>query len=274
MAESLVRVQARVAAGVAQTLRGRWGLGAPVRRSFVQSPGGDGSPSPMVQVISAGARARGGPGGKVRLGLLLSALWIAGARDPYDTVRTPSMWAELLGMPEPTTAGARSIRNAHRVLADKQFFREPAGPGREARRIQLLREDGSGRDYSIPTGQKDQGDMYFRAPEALWTQGIIARLETPGLVMLLAALSISSWDAEAHAYSSVVFRPKTTRDHFGVADSTRKRGLQELSEQGLLLDLSGKNSPQRVEGLPRNESKRYRINSVLAPGTPSGTPAR
>ncbi|GAA1484043.1 hypothetical protein GCM10009625_08470 [Brachybacterium fresconis] len=263
--ESIAQAQVRVASQLASSLRGRQGAGAPVRREFVLSPDKQGAPSPLITVISAGSRGRGGPGGRVRLGLLLSSIWVAGSRSPFETFRTPSMWAELLGLPDPTTAGARSVRNAQRTLVAQNFFAEPTGAGRETRRIKLLREDGSGRDYTIPTGAKEQNDLYFRVPEVLWTQGVIARLETPGLTMLLAALSVSRWDGEAGSFESVVFRPKTSKEVFGISDATRKRGLQELVMQGVLLDLSTSGSAHRLEGMPRNESKHYRLSSTFRP---------
>lgn len=250
--------QVEIATRIARSLGGRQGLGAPVRRSFARSRDGAGAPSPVAEVISSG-KTRGGPGGTTRLRLLLSVMWKAGAKAPYSVSGTPAWWARLIGIDDPDVEGARSVRNALRDLQNRGLLR-PTRPGTAATQsVTPLLEDGSGTAYTPP--ERD----YFRVPEVFWTQGIITRLQAPALVMLLCVLSVSQWDERTQQFHVVQFRPTTTKQVFGVSDSTRKRGLKELSDQGLLEDLTGPDVGYSVDGMPRNRSRHYRLTPLFRP---------
>lgn len=83
---------------------------APVRYGFVQRAKPADPPPPAIALLRGATGGRGITGGDVRLRLLLSLLWAA--RDDPTLTYPHRSWAELLGLAEPDTAGARRIRNA------------------------------------------------------------------------------------------------------------------------------------------------------------------
>lgn len=241
--ERLAR-QRELSLDVAASLGGRRGYGAPVRRDFVMSRT-RGCATPLSSLISSSSGgAGGGRGGRTRLLLELSCLWIAGSssKGSYGTVRPPSFFANLLGMEDPTGKGARNVRNAKRDLERRGFL----VPGEEAsRRLSergyeveprgtkeylLLKEDGSREDYFPPSGENDDSKGYFRVPEPFWTSGLCSVLDGPGLVMYLLFLSVAAGLPD----KTVFFTEGALRDVFHVGRGTRDAGLKNLSNLGVI----------------------------------------
>lgn len=208
---------------------GRGGKGAPVRRAFMHVPP-EGN-SPLMQIMSGrAARAGGGGrGGKTRLALLLSLLWIL-AKPPHETQRPASAWAALIGLPDPTVTGARAIRDSLDELNKRGFLNvtPPARRG-EPSTVALRNESCSGEAYTLPDPYA--GEYYFRVPEALWRRSLIQDLSGPGLVMYLVVMSIHHTDDP----DMVMFFPaQRMKDLYGISDTTRKKGLRELTALGVL----------------------------------------
>lgn len=263
--QDVAALQTKTATKTAESLGGRKGFGAPVRREFVLSPQKSGQPSPLVQIISSG-KTPGGPGGKIRLALYLSLLWKAGASSPHLTRGTPRWWAELIGIPDPGQAGARKVRNAWRDLELRGLVALPQrrdGSQRQATdTIELLKEDASRTPYGgAPTSH------YFRVPENFWTTGLVARLTSPGLTMFLCVLSLARWHEGAQRSTPVSFSAETAKSLFGVSPSTRQRGLRELVEQGVLVDITDPEEAAHDPRLAKNAVHTYEITPLWAPVT-------
>lgn len=229
--------QLDTARAFARTFRNeRKASGAPVRHLFVRTV--DGPPS-LSRLINRAPESRssdgaGGRGGAVRVKLYLSLIWVC-AKAPYSTIRPARAWAALLGLDEPETNGARRIRTALGELEKRGFIRlEKHGPGIPPE-IFLLEESGTGSPYTIPFSNFGAANVnstrheYFRIPEGFWTQGIISSLSTAGLVMLLILLSESQGKPKG-----IWFSPANSRIRYEISDGTRKAGLNELHEEGLV----------------------------------------
>lgn len=215
----------------------RLGRGAPIRQAFTDLAE-DSAPSPLARVLSSSTGGGGGRGGRTRLAVLLSLWWVIGSGDPTSR-RPASFWARLLGLADPDATGAVAVRKALRDLEALGFLTltrasDPDHPPT----IRLLREDLSGRPYTTPTGR--EGDRYFRFPEAMWTLGKMSELSAPGLTM--AVIAHRSRDTRE---DDVWFGRNTFTARYGLSDSTRKRGLENLVQTHVLrrhigsIDLTG-----------------------------------
>ena len=212
----------------------RRGAGAPVRRDFLQRP--EGGNSPLSQLLSGPkpGRGGGGRGGRLRVALVLTLLWRL-AKSPHTTIRPARYWADLLQLEEPDTAGARAIRSTLLELERRGFIRtEGRGPGK-APEIILRDESLRGIDYKLPYLQAmeegSEGDTsYFRVPESFWSTGLCSKLSGAGLSMYLIAMSRSGWGDQP----SFWLAPTQFREQYGLGDSTRKKGLRELVDLGVV----------------------------------------
>lgn len=231
LANTRARSQRQVAQAALARLGSRRGQGAPVRRAFVLRADG-GGPSPLALLLSSSSNGGGGRGGRTRLVLLLSLLWTSVA-PPYDTRRTARWWASLLGVPGDAHNAARLIRDTFADLERRGFIRVDRTV-REEPVTFLLDERGTRKPYTRPDPhQASEGSEaadstgYFRIPDLFWTDGYCVDLSAPAIAMYLISLygdqTASFWFAEA-----------AFRDRYGLSDSTRKKGLRELVEVGIL----------------------------------------
>lgn len=216
----------------------RRNAGAPVRTIFVSD---ETKPRPTLALLMSGPESGGGGrGGQLRVKLYLSLLWIC-AREPYNVARPARAWAALLGLPDPEGSGVRRIQQAFRDLRDRQMI-EVEERGGWPSRITVLNEEGDGSPfqpapdaYSYWFSKKAaphvlERHQYFRVPSTLWTAGHISHLKGPSLAMLLALLS----ERRGQASPTVWFSPERARARFGIATSTRREGLRQLQELGLV----------------------------------------
>lgn len=206
-------------------------LGAPVRDSFFRWEDESGSHYPLASLMSSrSGKAGGGRGGKTRLALYLSLLWVAAGKD-HSSNRPTSTWAALLGLSDPDRAGGRAIRATWKELEQRGFVTiSPAAKGDEPPTITPLREDGSRRPYKRPQGL--EGDTYRRIPELAWRSLFPdEELTGPGLAMYLVALRTAG---KAQTTSRLVFPADYFREEYGLGESTRKAGLRNLSYLGVL----------------------------------------
>jgi hypothetical protein len=107
---------------------------------------------------------------------------------------------------------------------------------------------GTGRPYSSPSETynhlKLQGlradqlavHRYFRVPSMLWTSGLISRLTGPGLAMLL----VLRCEQQGKDGAPVWFSPDRALTRFGLAESTRRQGLEQLRAEGVVTTVSRK----------------------------------
>jgi hypothetical protein len=158
-------------------------------------------------------------------------LWVASGGD-HTTTRPASFWADLLGLADATGAGSRAIRSNWDELERRGFVAiDRADVSGDTPTIRALKEDGSGDAYTVPTGAA--GDTYRRVPEAAWrTLFHESTLTGPGLSLYLVAL---------RAFGQAKGRPFTVprayfRTQYGLGESTRKAGLRNLVDLGVLAE--------------------------------------
>lgn len=212
-------VRLSAASQVASRLQGHFG--APVRREFLLR-GEGGEPSPLNQLMSSQSAAGGGRGGRQRLALLLTALWVC-SRPPHSTQRPASWWAEMIGLPEPHgRAATRSVVANLRELARRGFIDLEAGHDGYPPVVTLRSELGTGEPYIRP--RLDDSPNYIRVPETLWTRdNLIGKLDDArALAMYLIVLYYFPVSEEVW-FSNTAFR-----ERHGMAESTRLNGLNSL----------------------------------------------
>lgn len=217
--------------------------GAPVRNLFVADDR-DGVKPPMAKLLSASPTGGGGRGGQLRLKLYVSLLWVCAAA-PYEVIRPGRAWAGLLGLDDPETRGARRVQEAMRDLQDRGLVRI-LDRGGHASAVTLLSDFGTGHPYTPPSETYNQIKMsganaatlamhrYFRVPSSLWTTGLISKLSGPGLAMLL----VLRCEQQGKDGTPVWFSPDRALTRFGLAESTRRQGLEELRAEGLVTTMT------------------------------------
>lgn len=249
----------------------RKSAGAPIRRDFIEKPE-EGS-SPLSQLLSGAKAAKGGGGrgGRLRVALLLTLIWQL-ARSPHTTIRPARYWADLLELEDPDKAGARAIRSTLLELERRGFIRtEDRGPGKVPEII-LMNESLSKTDYKLPYLQaieegKDGDTSYFRVPESFWASGLSAKLSGAGLAMYLIAMSRAGWGNEPSFWIS----PAQFRSQYGLGESSRKKGLRELVDLGVVthelrsIDRSGHAGYRRFQRSVYTVVAHYRVAGSTIP---------
>lgn len=207
----------------------RLGLGCPVRASFIGNE--QVGTYPLASLMSGrSSRGGGGRGGRTRVALYVSLLWVAGGGD-HTTTRPASFWAKLIGLPDPETTGARTVRSTWAELDRRGFITSASGNySGDLPQIRPLHDDGTKARYSIPRGHG--GDYYFRVPENFWLLHVLGdELSGPGLAMYLIALRAAQLSRDN---TPLVFPAPLFKERYGLSESTRKSGLRNLDELGVL----------------------------------------
>jgi hypothetical protein len=201
-----------------------------VRRTFIERRGRP-EPPPLAEML------RGGRGGMVRLKLYLAILWIASGGD--HTVTHPARaWAQLLGLDDPATNGARRVTDAIAWLEDHHLIRATRRRGQPPELVPLD-ESGTGKTYKVPsrTWQEpvDQEDLatniYVQLPVGFWTSGWAAVLSAPAIAMLLVLLAERGPKEPSKFFW---FTPDQADERYDLSEDTRTRGVAELEETGII----------------------------------------
>lgn len=199
----------------------------PLRRSFVERESGSSTLTPLASLLRT-QTSTGGRGGALRISLLLTLIWI-NARPPYSTSRVAAYWAELLGRDDPRGDGARAVRDALHELADRDFIELRSSGARTTITLRNettpLDEEGAPVPYEPPYSK----DAYLQVPRAFWSDGLAGDLSGAGVAMYLCALALTRSDDPEFFISAGYFE-----DRYGISRSSRKRGLTELVEHGVL----------------------------------------
>lgn len=237
----------------------RRGLGAPVRDAFFVGMRGGKTQHPLAMLLNGPRGSGGGRGGKTRILLYVSLLWVAGGGD-HTTRRPARWWAELLGLPDAEGAGSRVVRSTWEELERRGFVSiTHAATSGDSPTIRLLREDGSGDAYTIPVGR--DGDTYRRVPENAWRTLFYSEdLTGPGLVMFLVALRVHG---QAHE-GSMTFPRAYFQSEYGLGDSTRKTGLRNLVLNGVL-EAEGVSVEDELSGGRRRGRTMYNLSPAYNP---------
>jgi hypothetical protein len=114
--------------------------------------------------------------------------------------------------------------------------------GGHASAVTPLIDFGTGGPYLSPSETYNQLKMagasaeqlavhrYFKLPSTVWTTGLISRLAGPGLAMLL----VLRCEQQGKDGTPVWFSPDRALTRFGLAESTRRQGLDQLRAQGVV----------------------------------------
>ncbi len=229
---------------------------APLRKTFLQqaTPEGAARGSKLADLVRAGD--------SLGLRLYLTAVLKASSQ-PWDTALPAPVWARALGNELPNSKSATGgISKAWRRLEDHGLIQR-SRYNRMAL-IRLLREDGSGQEYSHPgdkTTRTDSSDNYFKVPVALWRFGPsderrwIRELSVPELAMLLVSLSLTDefW-----------LPVEKVPDWYGISADTAQRGFSGLRTRELLtVDTRAKTAPLSPTGFTTEH--RYTLQAPLRP---------
>lgn len=227
----------------------------PIRKAFVRTDDRELNP-PLARIVATRGR-----GGSVALKLYLGLLRRSSA-PPYDTKLPARRWAALLDLAEPSTLGARRITDAVKRLEELRLVRVAPARG-EAPVITLLREDGTGSGYSLPSAPgKDR--RYLQVPDALWG-GPLQRMTAPGLAMLLVLLAEPSSSGDGMWWSVENFP-----QWYGISASMRANGTNELTDMGLLRVTKRKlDTP-----MGGNADERDRVRNIYQLRNPAAFPPR
>ena len=187
-------------------LGGQHRPGAPIRSSFVQERGGARAPGPLHHFVRE----------RRLLALQLYLLLHCVARaEPWDARLAAMAWARAL---DKTSAGAEAtISRNWAWLEDRQLVRSERD--KRLRRVYLLKEDGSGDEYTRPKGN------FFSLPLAFFRDEWHQRLSLAGTAVLLIAL-----DREP----AFQLRKEHASGWFAISADTLQRGLDELRDHDLL----------------------------------------
>lgn len=251
-----VALQREMFEAVQSRMGPRRGLGAPVRDAFFHHEVDGVRRYPLARLMSSRSTSGGGRGGKTRVELYLSLVWIASGGD-HTTERPARFWAGLLGLADPDGAGSRVVRSTWRELQTRGLVRIESGAHEgEVPTIRLLREDGSGRPYTIPDGSR--GETYRRIPEFAWRRLFAEpELTGPGLAMYLVAVRTAY---RARSADELTFPAAYFRTEYGLSESTRKSGLRNLSDLGVL-----EPHPRRLDdfGDPSKRGRRRNVYDLI-----------
>ena len=225
----------------------------PLRRDFLQQrKDGTLKPGPLGPLVTAGDLR----------GLKLYLLVVTKASsEPYDAKLPAAVWARAIDIELPTTATARSAISKTWLRLERARLIRREREERKAK-VTLLKEDGSGDDYTSPENQ------YFRVPLALWLTGPSTDvrwyqvLTLPELAVLLIGRSLGER-----------FRLPAEKgpEWYGISADTVTRGLKGLTERGLLVvDKRFKAAPLSPVGYTAEH--RYSLVAPFKVGRISGQP--
>lgn len=138
-----------------------------------------------------------------------------GTAPPYAVRRRADVWARAL------ESKVSAVSKGWARLEARGLVRR----GREGRLavVTLLREDGTGEDYSHPGA--GQGERYFGLPFAYWLDGFDTKLDLPGKAALLIAMSLRA---------GFVLPEEKAKPWYGLSGDTIQRGLAQLVKLKIL----------------------------------------
>ncbi|MFJ5608197.1 hypothetical protein ACIQCJ_02205 [Streptomyces sp. NPDC093221] len=195
----------------------------PVRKDFVQAPsGGVSRHGPLKEFVTKGD-LRG------LRGFLIVVACCSAPNEKngvYDTTHDSAVWARLLDTNVAATdqaARTAAWRTLQR-LQDRGLIRCTRTRGSTMITVALLREDGSGLEYTRPDG-KIAADRFINIPNAFWTKGYDEVIDVPGLAMFLTVAREKQWSS---------FTADKAPEWYGWSPDTHLRGLQKLLGLGLV----------------------------------------
>lgn len=126
-------------------------------------------------------------------------------------------WTRALG--RESASGSQLLSRALRRLEDHRLIKRTKT--KKGVRIELRKEDGSGAEYSPPSG--GPSDFYFQLPLAYWLDDHYVKLSLPAKAMLMIALG------EQSEFKLPIAQAPT---FYGISSETAARGFEELLRSG------------------------------------------
>jgi hypothetical protein len=184
----------------------------PIRKTFVQQPDGKRYVGGPLHKFVANQDQHG-----LDQYLLFHAK--ASGGDWTVTLGAP-VWARAMGR-QANSTGLTAVSKAWNRIEGHGLIRRSRS-GRKAQ-IQLLREDGSGANYTRPKTAAD--DRWFSLPYEYWHEHWHQKLSLPGKAMLLIALSLDD--------GFYLPFPKA-EEWYSISRNTAQRGMSDLVGHGLI----------------------------------------
>lgn len=192
----------------------------PLRKTFIQAPPGSASRhGPLKEFVTNGdLRA-------LRAFLMVVACCSKVNEDGWTTTHDSMVWARLLDTDVAATdqAARTGAWRTLRRLEDRGLVRCTRKRGSTKISVTLLREDGTGKDYTRPDGNTE-ADRFINIPTTFWTKGHVEDLDVPGLAMFLTVAREKPWSA---------FPAERAPQWYGWSPDTHLRGLTKLLDLGL-----------------------------------------
>ncbi|MEU9705805.1 hypothetical protein [Streptomyces sp. NPDC047981] len=202
-----------------------------MRYRFIARNGPEEDPPPLARLL----RGSGGRGGKTRLQLYLSMLWLARNESKPVFSNPAQAWALLLGYGN-SAPGTRRVQDALSWLNREAFVELRRRPGASSA-VHLLSDAGTGRAYEPPgiaikqaknRAQREE-HLYVQLPSSLWTNGWIMELSGAAIAMYLVLLHERRGENK-----QVWLSPRIGRERYDISDETRRKGLSELAQHELV----------------------------------------
>ncbi|MFJ7249780.1 hypothetical protein ACIQWA_34800 [Kitasatospora sp. NPDC098652] len=194
---------------------------APYRKTFVQAHrGGESRHGPLKHFVNnrdlRGAKAY----------LIIVAACSRENADGWTTTLDSMVWARLIDTTQ-TATGQSARTAAWRTLQRLQKMKlikcsRPHGSTKIS--VTLLREDGSGLEYTRPDG-KVEADRFLQIPITFWTKGYDTKIDLPALALFLVIAREKPWSP---------FPAEPAPERYGWSADTHLRGLQKLLALGLV----------------------------------------
>lgn len=217
----------------------------PIRNPFVQKPlGGATRAGPLADFVR-----------RSDLGALQAYLFVHGVAStpPWNCDYPADVWVRALDRgksAEPDSARG-AISKIWARLEKQKLIKRGQRRGRTASII-LLREDGSGQDYTRPTGHGD--DRYFKLPHAFWLEDWHEILDLTATAMLLIALTLKD---------NFYLPYEKAKPWYGISPKSAEQGLNALCRHKLLsLNRRWVKAPRSATG--RAERRLYTLNSPFS----------
>ncbi|MGW2725382.1 hypothetical protein [Streptomyces sp. NPDC001492] len=192
----------------------------PLRKAFIQAPPGSASRHGPLKEFVTNGDLRG-----LRAFLMVVACCSAPNDDGWTTTHDSAVWARLLDTDVAATdqAARTAAWRTLRRLEGRGLIRCTRKRGSTKISVTLLREDGTGKDYTRPDGSTE-ADRFINIPTAFWLKGYDEQLDVPGLAMFLTIAREKPWSA---------FPADPAPQWYGWSPDTHQRGLQKLLDLGL-----------------------------------------
>ena len=207
-----------------------------IRGIFVQSPtaGADRSGTLATFVTKRQHRAL-----LLYLMLLNVWPWLQREKDPLEAHVWMNLLHSRLTLGDSLVWSESTLSRTWKYLATVGLIEKKRGrKGRLKVRPRL--EDASG-PYTTPAGGKAWNEVYFTLPERFWSEEDFARLNLPGLAVLLVLAKETNKKPEFRVTQEQI------AEWYGISRSTAAKGLGELRGLGIL--------KERTERIPAKLSK-------------------